>query len=83
MTEEVRKVLRWVDEDWSVEHPEANQCRDCIFRTRDTRLGNSEIKGYTLAYCEVYPIGNWKPNDVLFDREECLYCQSEREGDEE
>lgn len=51
------------------------RCRDCAFRLVQTAEHNGEeIEiGAVKGFCEIYPNGCGKPNDVLFKNADCEY----------
>lgn len=57
-------------------------CWDCIYRDKTTYVtddGREIPTGVTKAHCEMYPFESRraKPDEVLFQNEECLYYISE------
>lgn len=70
---------RWENEEWTLEHPDEAKiaCKDCYHREPDRTLYSGKvIKGSTLGMCAAY---SDKPDDILFNGEECPYylCEDE------
>ena len=59
-----------------VADPGRMRCRDCLYRDRDTMKIDGKIirPGISRATCLVFDgkKGNWKPNNVYFQNEDCL-----------
>lgn len=59
--------------------PNRIQCRDCIYRDRDTMvLGGKKIQtGVMRGRCMIFDgkKGNWKPTSVVMRNENCLFYE--------
>ena len=82
MEENERHRPRWEDEDWTVEtpDPEKCKCKKCFLREEDRQIGDRTIHGCTLGTCAAF---NVKPNEILFQGEDCPYFIDEDEKDED
>ena len=69
---------RWEKEKWNVTSPNDDEivCKDCIYRLKDRKAGDTVIHGASLGECDVFKI---KPVPILMDGEECPYYLSETE----
>ena len=52
---------------WVGIDPKARQCKKCMFAAEDTEY----TVGAEMAYCDIYPMPEGKPNGVLEDKVEC------------
>ena len=52
---------------WVGIDPKASQCKKCMFAAEDTEY----TVGAEMAYCDIYPMPEGKPNGVLEDKVEC------------
>lgn len=75
-----------MDKDFNVkgEFPDGEKikCKDCVFRDKTEVKVNGKLlnPGVTKAYCEMYqgpPKDNGKPNNILFDNEDCDFYVKE------
>ena len=70
MAEDIKGIKRRQDEKakeiWASIDPPASQCKTCIFAADDTEY----TIGAEKSSCDVY---EYKPMDILWDKEECEY----------
>ena len=59
-------------EPWSTTVPSGNiQCRDCIFRLRPITINGESFDRSAYGNCEIYEYPNAKPNEVLWQGDNC------------
>lgn len=61
--------------------PERMQCRDCIYRDKDTMQieGKTVQTGIARATCLIFDgkKNRWKPNNVYFNGEPCMFYEQD------
>ena len=61
--------------------PARMRCRDCIYRDQETSVldGKKVQIGIMRATCLIFDgkKGRWKPNDVYFQNEDCLFYEQD------
>lgn len=63
---------------WIGIDPPAAQCKKCLFAADDTEY----TVGAEMAYCDVYELPAGKPDDILWDKEDCeFFVESPYGGD--
>ena len=60
-------------------NPDTIICKDCIYRDKCTiELNGRTIPvGVTKSFCEMYPRGQGKPSEILFQNANCDYYVQE------
>lgn len=65
--------------------PGKMQCRDCIYRDQETMVldGKKVQVGIMRASCLIFDgkNGRWKPNNVYFRDENCLFYEQDETAD--
>ena len=54
-----------------------SQCKDCFFRDKTTV--NGEECGWKKGACKIYEYPNFKPDDVMRNRDECEYYEKQKD----
>ena len=52
---------------WAGITPPASQCKKCMWAAEDTEY----TVGAEMAFCDVYPMPDGKPNGVMEDKADC------------
>ena len=78
--EKMTDAEKRISEGAELEKPDLEEidCRDCVLRAKDRKIGKEVINGAQLSVCEAFPF--LKPNEVLWENERCPYYIGERDG---
>lgn len=80
-------VNAMVDQPMKLQKADPNTipCRDCIYRDKTTLRLNGELlrPGITKDTCMIFDgkKGNWKPNNVYFLNEDCIFYEQDPDAD--